>query len=97
MISGVRKGTVGNVSEMNPSESECFLVGPGKLQNIAESGYLKRTLNPVGSNGVRDSGYHLRNVNARWHVAILEVPPHRNPHVAWLLVVAPPVRMRRRR
>lgn len=91
------KRTIRNVSKMNPSESKWFLIGSRKLHHITKSSNMNRTFNPVSSNGVSDCRCYSGNVNAGRHIAVLEIPPHRNPNVPWFVIETLPVRIRRSR
>lgn len=81
--------TAGNVVEIDPGGRQGLLLGFGELQHVAEGGNLDGALHAVGSNGSRDGGGDSEDVDSGGHIAVLEVPPHRNLDVPRLLFLPP--------
>ena len=77
------------MSEVDSGGGEAFLPGPGELQHVAEGGDLDGAFDAVGSDRRRDGVDDAEHVDPQRNIAVLEVPPHRNPHAARLLLVPP--------
>ena len=72
--------------ETNPCRGQGLLVGSRELKHVPKGSDLNGTLDPIGPERRRDGAGDLEGLDGGRQIAILEVPPHRNPHVANLIV-----------
>lgn len=77
------------MGEIDPSGGKSFLIGPRNLHYVSECRNLDGALNPISPNRIGNALRHPESIGVHRNMAILEVPPHRYPYSAALLLVPP--------
>lgn len=83
-----QKYTMRNMSNINPGCRKRLLIGPGHLHHVPKCGDRNGALNPISPNGCSDRVSNLKSVHTSRQIAVLKIPPHRNPNVFGILFMA---------
>lgn len=77
-----------NMSNINPSGRERLLIDPRELQHVSKCSDRNGALDSICPNGCSDRVSNLKYIHASRQIAVLKIPPHRNPHIPQLLIMA---------